>query len=67
MGGCRMIQFYINSRPVPRAIARHHLEQSSPSASPVDIGRLMSAAFRRDPIAVQRLAAYGVEVAQVRA
>ena len=25
-----MIQYYINNRPVPRAIARHHLQQARP-------------------------------------
>jgi hypothetical protein len=60
-----MIQFYINSRPVPRAIARHHIAEACPQYSLEDVSRLMSAAFRRDLLAVQRLAAYGVAVAQV--
>lgn len=62
-----MIQFYLNSRPVPRAIARHHLEQADPRASLDDVSRLMSAAFRRDQTAINRMAAFGVSVAQVRA
>ena len=46
---------------------RHHIAEACPQYSLEDVSRLMSAAFRRDLLAVQRLAAYGVAVAQVEA
>jgi hypothetical protein len=61
-----MIQFYINSRPVPRAVARHHLEQGNPSRTSAELSALMSQAFRKDAEAVKFLASYGVSVAQVQ-
>jgi hypothetical protein len=61
-----VIQFYINSRPVPRAVARHHLEQGNPSRTSAELSALMSQAFRKDDKAVKFLASYGVSVAQVQ-
>lgn len=62
-----MIQFYINSRPVPRAIARHHIAEACPQFSLDQVRQMMTAAAGRDLLSVQRLAAYGVAVAQVEA
>jgi hypothetical protein len=61
-----MIQFYVNSRPVPRAVARHHLEQGNPSRTSEELSRIMSQAFRKDDKAIKFLASYGVSVAQVQ-
>ena len=57
-----MIQFYINSRPVPRAIARHHIAEASPQYTLAEVAEMMGAAVHRDWLAVQRLAAVGVFV-----
>lgn len=57
-----MIQFYINSRPVPRAIARHHIAEASPQYSLAQVAEMMGAAIHSDWLAVQRLAAVGVFV-----
>jgi hypothetical protein len=62
-----MIQFYINSRPVPRAIARHHLEQSDPSRGSGVIRALMGKALQQQNTAILYLESHGVSVAQVRA
>jgi hypothetical protein len=62
-----MFQFYINSRPVPRAIARHHLEQSDPSRGSRVISALMGKALQQQNTAVRYLESHGVSVAQVRA
>ena len=32
-----MIQFYINSRPVPRAVARHHLWLANPAVKHAEL------------------------------
>ncbi len=61
-----MIQFYINSRPVPRAVARHHLEQGNPSRTSAELSGLMSQAVKMDKEAIKFLASYGVSVQQVQ-
>lgn len=61
-----MIQFFINSRPVPRAIARHHLQQANPSRETAELSRIMSKAIGKDAEAVRFLSAYGVEVHEVQ-
>lgn len=61
-----MIQFFINSRPVPRAIARHHLQLANPSRETAELSRIMSKAIARDTEAVRFLSAYGVEVKEVQ-
>lgn len=61
-----MIQFFINSRPVPRAIARHHLQLANPSRETADLSRIMSKAIAKDAEAVRFLSAYGVEVHEVQ-
>lgn len=57
-----MIQFFINSRPVPRALARYHLAEANPSRSLEDLSRCMSQAVSNDAAAVKFLEVYGVEV-----
>lgn len=61
-----MIQFFINSRPVPRAVARHHLEQGNPSRTSAELSALMSQAVKMDKEAIKFLASYGVSVQQVQ-
>lgn len=61
-----MIQFFINSRPVPRAIARHHLQQANPSRETAELSRIMSKAIAKDAEAIRFLSAYGVEVQEVQ-
>jgi hypothetical protein len=61
-----MIQFYVNSRPVPRAVARHHLEQGNPSRTSAELSGLMSQAVKMDKEAIKFLASYGVSVSQVQ-
>jgi hypothetical protein len=61
-----MIQFYVNSRPVPRAVARHHLEQGNPSRTSAELSGLMSQAVKMDKEAIKFLASYGVSVEQVQ-
>jgi hypothetical protein len=56
-----MIQFYINSRPIPRAIARHHLEQATNKPA-ADLNKTIRAAISGDEPARRYLAAYGVEI-----
>lgn len=62
-----MIQFYINSRPVPRAIARHHIAEACPQYSLTEVSHMMGAAVHRDWLAAQRLAAVGVFVHKIGA
>jgi hypothetical protein len=61
-----MIQWYINSRPVPRAVARNHLEKAMPDRTTTDIQYQMTEAFRKSPDAIRLLADHGVSVAQLR-
>jgi hypothetical protein len=61
-----MIQFFINSRPVPRAVARHHLEQGNPSRTSAELSGIMSQAVKMDREAIKFLASYGVSVQQVQ-
>lgn len=56
-----MIQFYINSRPIPRAIARHHLEQAT-SKPAADINKTIRDAISGHEPARRYLAEYGVEI-----
>jgi hypothetical protein len=57
-----MIQFYINSRPVPKAIARHRVQEANPTTSPQQIEKKIKEALSDDPQALQFLRAYGVEI-----
>lgn len=57
-----MIQYYINNRPVPRAIARHHLTSALPYDTPADIQRLLSDAVKNEGMALKKCAYFGVLV-----
>lgn len=60
-----MIQFYINNKPVPRAIARHHLNEGLKTAPITYINSLLSRAAKGDPSAADFCADYGVSVAKI--
>lgn len=57
-----MIQFYINSRPVPRAIARHRVQEANPAAELSQLEKKIREAVSGDPQALAFLRAYGVEI-----
>ena len=57
-----MIQFFINSRPVPRALARYHLGEANPSRSLEELSRIMSKAIHSDVGSIRFLMCHGVEV-----
>ena len=61
-----MIQWYINSKPVPKAIARVHLENAMPYKTRTDILYQMTQAFRKQSEAITLLADHGVSVEQLR-
>ena len=56
-----MIQFFINNRPVPRAIARHHLQEAT-QLDPRILEKWIKRAIQDDPQAVRYLAEYGVSI-----
>ena len=59
-----MIQYYINNRPVPRAIARQYLAEGI--FNPLfNIGTLLDRAVKNDKKAVKFCAAYGVQIANI--
>jgi len=57
-----MIQYYINGRPVPRAIARHHLAQARPHIDLNMINSMLTWA-KNDAKAAAHCAEFGVSVA----
>jgi hypothetical protein len=57
-----MIQFYINNRPVPRAIARHRLEEANPRHTPQQIAEKIRDALANEKEALRFLGAFGVEI-----
>jgi hypothetical protein len=59
-----MIQFFINSRPVPRAIARHRLEEANPRHTPQQIAEKIRDALANDRESIRFLSAFGVEIAR---
>ena len=59
-----MIQFFINNRPVPRAIARHHLQQAT-QQNPLELERWVKRAITDDPQAIRYLAEYGIQLHRV--
>ena len=59
-----MIQFFINSRPVPRAIARHHLQQAT-QQPPLELEKWIKRAVTEDPQAIRFLAEYGIALLRV--
>jgi hypothetical protein len=60
-----MIQYYINSRPVPRAIARQHMMHAIPAADTAYINSIFKAAAKGDITFTKFCAAYGVSVAHI--
>ena len=60
-----MIQFYINSRPVPRAVARHHLEEGNPSRTSAELSAILTNAQKNNSEAMKFIASYGVSVERV--
>ena len=60
-----MIQFYINSRPVPRAVARQHLAEGLRTAPLTYVNSLLNRAARNDPSALDFCSDYGVFVAKL--
>lgn len=60
-----MIQFYINNRPVPRAIARHHLFNAVPARDIAYLNSAIKAAAAGDSVFIKFCASYGVSVANI--
>lgn len=60
-----MIQFYINSRPVPRAIARHHLWLANPSTKQAEIEMQIKAMIYGKLPARKWCEAYGVSFSKL--
>jgi hypothetical protein len=59
-----MIQYYINNRPVPRAIARHHLAQARPHIDIKTINSMLTWA-KFDAKAAAHCAEFGVSMAKI--
>jgi hypothetical protein len=59
-----MIQYYINGRPVPRAIARHHLALARPHIDIKTINSMLTWA-KNDAKAAAHCADFGVSVANI--
>jgi len=59
-----MIQYYINNRPVPRAIASHHLQQARPHIDIKTINSMLTWA-RFDSKAAAHCAEFGVHLAKI--
>ena len=57
-----MVQYYINGRPVPRAIARHHLAQARPHIDLNQINSMLTWA-KFDKVSAKHCAEFGVSVA----
>ena len=60
-----MIQFYINSRPVPKAIARARLMEARPDLHRLTFDFLLNKAKQGGDYALKFCAAYGVSVANI--
>jgi hypothetical protein len=60
-----MIQYYINSRPVPRAIARHHLINAVPARDVAYLTVAIKAAAQGDVNFIKFCADHGVSVANI--
>jgi hypothetical protein len=60
-----MIQWYINARPVPKAIARVHLENAMPYRTAREIASAMTGALKGDAFFKKALADYGVHYANL--
>jgi|LauGreDrversion4_2_1035121.scaffolds.fasta_scaffold115698_6 hypothetical protein len=60
-----MVQWYINSRPVPKAIARVHLENAMPYRTAREIAKAMASALKDDEFFVKVCANHGVSVSNL--
>lgn len=60
-----MIQYYINNRPVPRAIARHHLIEACPDIAVDFFPKIFDGLKNNYGWAVKFCASYGVSVATI--
>jgi hypothetical protein len=60
-----MIQYYINNRPVPRAIARHHLQQARPTMNLSEIDLLLRGLAKNSEIPKMICENSGVSVANI--
>lgn len=58
-----MIQYYINNRPVPRAIARHHLREARPTMTLAEIDLLLRGAAKGSEIPKMLCENSGISVA----
>ena len=54
-----MIQFYINNKPVPKAIARNLLQNAIP-CQPEEASRLMDDMIKGDSMSIKKCSYYGV-------
>lgn len=59
-----MIQYYINNRPVPRAIARHYLARARPDIDLKIINSMLTWA-RFDVKAAAHCAEFGIHMAKI--
>lgn len=59
-----MIQYYINNRPVPRAIARHHLQQARPHIDIKTINSMLTWA-QFDKKAAAHCAEFGIHLSKI--
>jgi hypothetical protein len=59
-----MIQYYINNRPVPRAIARHYLAQARPHIDIKTINSMLTWA-KFDKVSAAHCAEFGISVAKI--
>jgi hypothetical protein len=59
-----MIQYYINGRPVPRAIARYHLAQARPHIDLKTINSMLTWA-KFDAKTAAHCAEFGVSLAKI--
>lgn len=60
-----MIQWYINSKPVPKAIARVHLENGMPYRTARETGLAMTGALKNEEFFKKVCADYGVSVSNL--
>jgi hypothetical protein len=60
-----MVQWYINSRPVPKAIARVHLENAMPYRTAREINKAMTGALKTEDFFVKVCADHGVSVSNL--
>ena len=60
-----MIQWYINSRPVPKAIARVHLENAMPYRTAREISNAMTGSLKNEEFFIKVCAEHGVSFANL--